>query len=186
VRIAALILFLLQASSANAVELKERLPTCLSCHGESGTSLQADIPSLGAQREPYTVIQLYLFREKLRPNEFMNAMTHDFKDDDLQTFAHAISQLPAPQKVTEPVDQAIMARASRLVEKYRCNFCHNTDLTGRDNVPRIASQREDFLAKTLLEYKSNTRYGYDASMADVLAPDSEQEIKELAYYIARQ
>jgi len=116
----------------------------------------------------------------------MNALTHDFNDEDLQTFAHAISQLPAPVKVTKPIDAAIMARASRLVEKYRCNFCHNDDFTGRDNVPRIASQREDFLVKTLLEYKTNTRYGYDASMADVLAPVSEQEIRELAYYIARQ
>ncbi len=33
-------------------------------------------------------------------------------------------------------------------------------------VPRIANQREDYLAKTLREYKDNSRHGYDATMAD--------------------
>ena len=52
-------------------------------------------------------------------------------------------------------------------------------------MPRIANQREDYLLKTLREYKSNTRHGYDASMADVVAPLTDEQIVELAYYIAR-
>jgi cytochrome c553 len=38
----------------------------------------------------------------------------------------------------------------------------------------------------LREYKSNTRPGYDASMADVVAPITEQDILDLAYFAARQ
>jgi cytochrome c553 len=52
-------------------------------------------------------------------------------------------------------------------------------------VPRIGNQREDYLAKTLAEYKSNARSGYDASMADVMAPVTPAQIADLAYYIAR-
>ncbi|MFO1110271.1 MAG: hypothetical protein U1E61_13875 [Bradyrhizobium sp.] len=52
-------------------------------------------------------------------------------------------------------------------------------------MPRIANQREDYLAKTLAEYKSNIRHGYDASMADVMAPVPAEQIADLAYYIAR-
>lgn len=33
----------------------------------------------------------------------------------------------------------------------RCNSCHNLDLTGGENIPRIADQREDYLLKTLRE-----------------------------------
>ena len=51
---------------------------------------------------------------------------------------------------------------ARLVHQHRCDFCHDRTLAGRDDVPRIAGQREDFLAKTLREYKSNIRPGYDA------------------------
>ena len=52
-------------------------------------------------------------------------------------------------------------------------------------MPRIANQREDYLAKTLAEYKDNSRHGYDGSMADVMGPVTKEQIADLAYYIAR-
>ena len=79
----------------------------------------------------------------------------------------------------------VLQRARILAQQNHCGFCHNPDFAGRDNVPRIANQREDYLLKTLREYKSNTRHGYDASMADVVAPLTDEQIVELAYYIAR-
>ncbi len=59
------------------------------------------------------------------------------------------------------------------------------DLSGRDNIPHIADQREDYLVKTLREYKNNTRHGYDGTMAEVLAPVTDAQIVDLAYAIAR-
>ena len=47
--------------------------------------------------------------------------------------------------------------AGELAQSYHCGFCHNPDFSGRDNVPRLAAQREDYLVKALREYKSNTR-----------------------------
>ena len=82
-------------------------------------------------------------------------------------------------------DPARMQQAAALIPQHRCNTCHNTDLAGRDNIPRIANQREDYLVKTMREYKNNSRHGYDATMADVLQPVTDQQIVELAYYIAR-
>ena len=58
-------------------------------------------------------------------------------------------------------------------------------MAGRENIPHIADQREDYLAKTLREYKSNTRHGYDGVMAEVLTPITDAQIGDLAYYIAR-
>jgi cytochrome c553 len=185
-RAAAAALFLLATGNAAAVPLEERLPTCLSCHGEKGASENVEIPSLGAQMSPYVLIQIYLFRERQRLNEIMNQMTHDLSDTDLQTFADAIAKLPAPAPAPGAASPAIMERGRSLVQKYRCNFCHNADLSGRDNVPRIASQREDYLIKTMKEYKANTRHGYDGSMAEVLQPVPEAEIGDLAYFVARQ
>jgi cytochrome c553 len=182
--IAAIVLMF--AHHAAAVPLDKRLPACLTCHGPKGTSETPEIPSLGAQMSPYVLVQLFLFREKQRVNEIMNQMTHDFTDADLQTFADAIAKLPAPAAAPAPADAAILERGRALVQKYRCNFCHAPSLEGRDNVPRIASQREDFLVKTMKEYKTNSRHGYDGSMAEVLQPISEAEIGDLAYYIARQ
>jgi cytochrome c553 len=171
---------------ASAASLEERLAPCLACHGEKGQSTNPEIPSLGAQTAPYVLIQLFLFREKLRVVDIMNDAVTGFTDDDLRTFADAISKLPAPQPAAVPSDPVRTERARALVRQYRCDFCHNPDLAGRDNVPRIAGQREDFLAKTMREYKGNVRPGYDASMADVLQPISDAEILDLAYFAARQ
>jgi len=71
-----------------------------------------------------------------------------------------------------------------LVAQHHCNSCHKPDFSGGENVPRIANQREDYLAKTLAEYKDNTRHGYDGTMADVMQPIPPDQIADLAYYIA--
>ena len=116
----------------------------------------------------------------------MNEAVKGFTDDDLRTFADAISKLPAPPPTTDTTDPARMVRGQALVRQYRCNVCHSPDLAGRDAVPRIAGQREDFLAKTMREYKGNIRAGYDASMGDVMQPIPDADILDLAYFSARQ
>jgi len=39
--------------------------------------------------------------------------------------------------------------------------------------------------KALREYKSNTRRGYDASMADVMYPITDADILDLAHFLAQ-
>jgi cytochrome c553 len=173
-------------SLAGADSIAQRLVPCFSCHGDNGQSFNPDTPSLGAQPPPYVLIQLFMFREKLRRFEQMNEAVKGFSDDDLRTFADAIAKLPPPPPTGGPANPARIERGQVLVHQYRCNVCHNADLAGRDNVPRIAGQREDFLVKTMREYKANTRPGYDASMGDVLQPVSDADILDLAYFTARQ
>jgi cytochrome c553 len=163
----------------------ERVAPCLACHGETGTSENWEVPSLGGQTAPYLLIQLYLFREKQRVVEIMNDVTKDFTDDDLRTFSDFLAKQPAPKPVTDDADAARIARGRVLVTQHRCNGCHGLDLSGQESIPRIAAQGEAYLAKTLREYKSNTRHGYDPAMASVLATVSEAEIDDLAYTIAR-
>jgi cytochrome c553 len=181
-----LILLCACTARARAGPIDERMVPCLSCHGEKGQSFNPETPSLGAQTSPYVLIQLFLFREKLRRFDLMNDAVKGFTDDDLRTFADAISKLPPPAPTTDATDPGRMERGQALARQYRCNVCHSADLAGRANVPRIAGQREDFLVKTMREYKGNIRPGYDASMADVLQPIPDADILDLAYFSARQ
>jgi cytochrome c553 len=173
------------ASTTNAETFEDRIAPCLACHGEKGQSETENTPSLGAQQAPYALIQLFMFREKLRAFELMNEMAKSLTDDDLRTFSDFIAKLPKPAPPADAGDAARMARAQSAVQQHRCNTCHNADFSGKDNVPRIANQREDYLAKTLAEYKDNSRHGYDASMADVMAPVTAEQIADLAYFLAR-
>ena len=194
-RIAVAALLLCTANQSLLGEtVAERAAPCLACHGETGQSENPEVPSLGGQPAPYLLIQLYMFREKQRASpakkddpmiQVMTEMTTGFTDDDLRNFSDFVAKLPAPKPLADAGDVDRMQRAAALITQNRCNSCHNLDLAGRDNIPHIANQREDYLVRTMREYKSNDRRGYDGAMAEVLAPVNDQQILDLAYYISR-
>jgi cytochrome c553 len=185
IAIMAAALVLLSVLQADADTLEARLAPCLACHGEKGQSVIPEVPSLAGQPAFYLTVQLLMFREKLRVVEPMNQMLQGLKDDDLRSMAAYLAKLPPPQPAGGPIDQTRMEQAQALIEQHRCNFCHQGNYSGEQNVPRLAGQREDYLVKALREYKNNTRRGYDASMADVLFPISDEQILDLAYFLAR-
>jgi cytochrome c553 len=180
-----LMLALLVTPPAAAQTVQERLPTCLACHGENGQSQTPEIPSLGGQQAFYVTVQLLMFRERMRIVDPMNTITKGLTDDDLRNFADAISKLPPPKPPDGEADPARIDRGRALVQQNHCNVCHTPTFAGQDNVPRIADQREDYLVKSLRGYKDNSRRGYDSAMADVTAPITDEQILDLAYYIAR-
>ena len=172
------------ALPALAADLEEKVAPCLACHGVQGQSETENVPSLGAQPAPYTVIQLFMFREKMRVAEPMNEMAKELSDNDLQSIADFCAKQPAPKPSADPGDPARLERARALVEQNHCNVCHRPDFSGQNNVPRLADQREDYLLKTLRDYKSGARRGYDATMAEALQPVDDAQLVEFAYYLA--
>jgi cytochrome c553 len=183
--IAALVLIAFAAALARAQSFDERLTVCLACHGEKGASETPEVPSLGGQPSPYVLIQLYMFREKLRISEIMNDVAKDLTDADLQRFADTIAKLPPPPASTEPADPALLDAGRALASQHRCNFCHTGNFGGADSVPRLAGQREDYLLKSLREYKSGTRREYQSVMAEVMRPLQDPDIVALAHFLAR-
>lgn len=161
-----------------------RLAPCLACHGANGRSTTPDVPSLGAQQPGYTITQLFLFRERLRVAAPMNALAKGLADDDLRSTADDIARLPAPAPPAERGDPARLDKARALVAENHCNFCHRPDFSGQGTVPRLADQRQDYLLKSLRDYKSGARRGYDATMAEVLQPVTDAQLVEFAYYLA--
>src|SRR5580692_450782 len=95
-KLIAVLAFTLIAASASAETIAERAAPCLACHGEQGASQTENIPSLGGQQAAYALIQLFMFREKLRIYEPMNEMAKAFTDDDLHSFSDYIASLPKP------------------------------------------------------------------------------------------
>jgi len=173
------------ASPALAADLSEKLASCIACHGAEGQSQTQNVPSLGGQPAPYSVIQLFLFREKMRVADPMNETAKGLSDDNLQTIAAAIATLPAPKPPADRGDPVRLERTRVLIAQNHCNICHRPDFSGQENVPRIGGQREDYLLKTLRDYKNGTRHGYDATMAEALQPVNDAQLVELAYYLAR-
>ena len=177
-------IFLGSAVTALAEPLAERLAPCLACHGEKGTSETPEAPSLGGQPADFMLIQLYQFRERQRIAAPMNELTKDFTDDDLRVFAEEIAKLPPPIPPTEGAVPARLESGRTAAQRHRCGFCHNPDMAGHDQIGRIGAQREDYLIKALREYKSGERRGYDPAMVEVAQAISDEEIADIAHYLA--
>jgi cytochrome c553 len=175
----------LAAFPACAQSLQERMSTCFDCHGEKGQSQRPEVPSLGAQPASYTLIELVMFRDQLRVTAPMNEMTKGLSDDDLRAVSEIISKLPAPNPISDTPDPARMERGRALAQQNRCNFCHQSNFQGLDNVPRLAGQREDYLLKSLRGYKDGSRRGYDAQMSEVVYAMKDEDFVDVAYFLAR-
>ncbi len=182
--LAAMLLMAALATGAPAMTYDEKLATCLACHGEKGISETSEVPSLAGMPADFTLIQLFLFRQGTRKVEIMNDLAKDMTDDDLRKFSQYFAKL-APPKATETADPAIAARAQAVIAKNHCGSCHNPDFSGREQMPRLAAQREDYLLKSLRDYKGATRPGYDATMDEVIRAVTDADIVDLSHYLAR-
>jgi cytochrome c553 len=171
-------------AEAAAAPFDEKLATCLACHGEKGISETSEVPSLAGMPADFTLIQLFLFRQGTRKVEIMNDLAKDMTDDDLRKFSDYFAKL-SPPKATDALDPAIAARAQGVIAKNHCASCHNPDFSGREQMPRLAAQREDYLLKSLRDYKAAARPGYDATMDEVIRPITDTDIVDLAHYLSR-
>lgn len=175
---------LLALSPARGETPAEKIATCLACHGENGQSSRPETPSLGGQQPLFALYQLVFFRGGQRSEQPMIDILKGASDDDLRAYADAIEKLPAPKPPAEGRDEARFARGKEIADRLRCASCHNPDFSGRQQMPRLASQREDYLAQAMLAYKSGKRVGQLALMPEIMHALSEADIRALAHFFA--
>ena len=169
---------------ASATTHDGRLTACLACHEPSGANPPPQMPELGGQPMFYILTQLFLFRGERRDSAPMIQVMRGMSDTDMQSLADAVSKLPPPLLPSAATDKSRFARGASLAKQHRCLICHGPDLAGTDQVPRLANQREDYLIKALRDFKRGTRSGYgQALMPEILAPLSDAELEDLAYFI---
>ena len=163
--------------------LDERVQACHACHGPDGHSTLPDTPSIGGQPGFFVVAQLFLFREGRRESPAMIAAAKGFTNDDLRAFADYVSKLPPPPPPADAPDRALFERGRALAREQRCGVCHNQDFSGREQMPRLANQREDYLVKAMREFKSGARIGYAGAMAEELVRLSDDDLRALAHFL---
>jgi cytochrome c553 len=170
---------------AGAQPAAERFANCLACHGPGGVSQLPLTPSLAGQPSFYAITQLFLFREGRRSSEAMTTVAKGMSDADLRAFSDLIGKLPAPPAAVASPDAARLAQGAALAERFRCASCHGSDYAGGRQVPRLAGQREDYLAKALAEFRAGTRIGYTGAMSEAIAGVAPDDLPLLATYLAQ-
>jgi cytochrome c553 len=158
---------------------------CTNCHGTDGRSQMADIPSLAGQQAGYITLQMILFREGIRQVPAMITFAQNLPDKDIEDLAAFFASLPpGPPDDLRPRDTALSAAGEALVGSRNCRVCHLQSLAGREQIPRVTAQREEFLARTMAEYRDGKRVGADTQMNGAVVGMSNADLAAVAHYLA--
>jgi cytochrome c553 len=170
---------------ADAARGASKAGACAGCHGAPQALPLAGMPILAGQQQEFLVLQMFLMREGLRDVPQMTGMLKDFSDSDLTDVAayFASQKLPASRSERDP---KLHARGAALAHAMGCGSCHLAGYQGQRQIPRIARQREDYLASTMKAYRDNKRSGSDTSMNSIMYQTSDGDIDALAHFLAHQ
>jgi cytochrome c553 len=185
------LMVLLAASSAGALgqslpqALRDKIAQCEACHGKDGRSSEPRIPHIGGQPKLAVMYQLFFYREGRRKSEEMNLIAKDLTDAELTAIAEHVAKLPPPPLVADTVDITRYKRGAELAAQRQCASCHNPDFSGREQMPRLAGQHEAYTVKALQDYRTGTRIGTQAVMAEAVRSLTDADFADLAYFLAR-
>lgn len=143
----------------------------------------AGVPSLAGQPRVFLEHYLVMTREGIRGSEVMQQLLKGVSDREIAAIAGHYAAL-SPRNAAGPLDPALFERGKRIAQANRCGTCHLPDYRGREQMPRLAGQREDFLAEAMIAYRENRRRGGDTIMAASLYGKSEADLRALAHYFA--
>ena len=141
--------------------------------------------ALAGQPELFMENQLVLIREGVREvAPAMAAALNGIKDADIRALARHFAALKPPPPAGKP-DAATARRAREVSRKAHCGSCHLPDFSGRDQIPRLAGQREEYLLEAMRAYRDNRRSGGDTIMAASLYGIADADLQVLARFLAR-
>lgn len=161
----------------------QTLQLCAACHGDKGNSRLPGSPSLAGQPRIFIENQLVMIREGLREVAPMKGLLADMKDDEFTALAKYFSEQKV-QHQAAAVDPSKVARGAALSKRGQCGSCHLPDYAGREQMPRLAGQREDFLLSSMKEFRDGRATGRDTIMVATLRGMSDAELTDLAHYFA--
>jgi cytochrome c553 len=187
-RLAASALFLLSSmtcgTGAAAQSLRERIAMCPACHGETGQSVNPDIPSIGGQPRLFVMYQLFFYRDGRRKSPEMNAIAKDISDADLTALSDYVAKLPPSPPAGGAIDEARYQRGAKLAQERICASCHNPDYSGREQMARLAGQHPGYTLKALQDFRAGIRIGTQAAMPETVRGLDDEALADLAHYLA--
>jgi len=184
--LAAILAIALLAGGAGAQDAdagKAKAPPCGACHGPDGNSTNPAFPSLAGQTARYLYLQLRDFKEGRRENPAMQPFIRDLAPADMQDLAAYFAGRTLADNGFKP-DPAKVARGRAKAAETLCSMCHLGEFKGQNEVPRVAGQQHDYVVKQLKDFRSGTRTNDAGTMSSVAKTLKDEDIEDLAHYLA--
>ena len=154
--------------------------TCLGCHGIPGyrnAYPSYRVPRLGGQKAGYLEIALRGYRDGTRAHPTMQAQASSLSDKEIEDVAAYLASLANDTVAAGGTKDASFQKASA------CVACHGQNgISVNAMWPTLAGQWEDYLLKSLQQYRDGSRK--DAIMVAQAALIAEEDLELLARYFA--
>lgn len=157
---------------------------CTGCHGDQGNARAQTYPRLAGQPETYLKNQLKAFASGERHDPTMTPLALSMAERELESFAAHFAKMTPLPNTTFNADPARVARGEAVAAASTCTSCHGQKLEGKDAYPRLAGQGYDYLRDQLMRFKDGTRRDASGVMQAITGQLSQQDIDDLAQYMA--
>ena len=198
--LAAVLVFTLPGGLASQIETsrvqieagRKKAEYCSGCHGADGNSDLTDYPILAGQPPRYTYLQLKDYKSGRRTDEMMEAVAARLrKQDMLDLAAYYASQQPKGPRIQAGESSvpfkphpARVEAGKRKSAEVLCTMCHLGEFAGQNEVPRVAGQHPEYVVKQLKAYKTGMRTNDAGTMSTVSKTLSDEDIENLAHFLA--
>ena len=160
---------LVTIGAGNADSGKDKVATCVACHGQDGNSMVGLWPSLAGQNANYLVRQLQHIKSGKRSIAVMAGLLDNFSTGDLSDIAafYASKNNTIGQVEADKVELGRKLYYSGSLEKGipACTACHSPK--GKGNAPAgyplLSGQQADYVIKSLKNYRSGERNNDESS-----------------------
>jgi cytochrome c553 len=177
------LLALLPAAHADPAAGKSKAEACAACHGPDGNSATGQFPILAGQTARYLYLQLKDFKEGRRSEPAMEPFVGKLSREDMLDLADYFA-VQKPKPIAFRPDAARVARGRKKADEVLCTMCHLGGMKGQNEIPRVAGQHPEYVIKQLRAFKARTRTNDAGNMTSVAQTISEQDIVDLAHYVA--
>ncbi|MDC0072181.1 cytochrome c4 [Gammaproteobacteria bacterium] len=160
---------LVTIGAGNVDSGKDKVATCVACHGQDGNSMVGLWPSLAGQNANYLVRQLQHIKSGKRSIVEMAGLLDNFSTKDLDDIAafYASKNNTIGQVEADKVELGRKLYYSGSLEKGipACTACHSPK--GKGNAPAgyplLSGQQVDYVTKSLKNYRSGERNNDESS-----------------------
>lgn len=160
---------------------------CSGCHGPSGNSANATMPSLSGQNSDYLVKALTAYKNGTRKNKMMQDAIKDVSTKSfINLAAYYESQTPERYDPNQkPAESGFdpIGQGEKLAQS--CNGCHGKNGNSANvGIPSLSRLHPDYLKSAIASYIDGTRK-HDLMQSFVKAL-SEDDIEKISLYYATQ
>lgn len=183
-RLAPLAALILASSTALAADpVPDKAKLCATCHGEQGIPINKTIPVIWGQNEGYLYLQLRDLKSGARKNDLMSPIAATLEKPDMLALAAYFSGLKWPDLQHPSAPNDVAAKAQSTAASVGCPGCHLAYFQGDGTTARLAGQWQDYLNKTMLDFRTGAR-GNNPGMSDLMKATSTDDLAAMAQYLA--